>query len=127
MLILFATLAAGAAFIFLLYRRGFVVTKCITAVLFVFWTGKDGDHTSLNSCTGWIRHMGRFRENRVYVFHLDCQLSRGDAQVTLLDSEKRELLRFDRNHTTGTIELNGKRYYLRWEFENATGTCRLCW
>lgn len=92
-------LTAGSAVclvVYLLYCRGIAVTKRITAVLFVFRTGKNGDRASLNSCTGWVRRVGRFRASGIYTFTLDCQLSKGDAAVSLLDKDKRELLRLDR-------------------------------
>lgn len=113
---------------FLLYREGLMVTKRIAAVLFVFRSGKQGDSASLDSCSGWVRHMGRFRESRIYTFQLDCRLSKGSAVVTLLDRRKRELLRLNQDSPAEEIELseNG-RYFLRWEFQKATGNCELRW
>lgn len=125
MVILFIALLVLA---YLLYRRGFAVTKSIAAILFVFRPGKQGDRVSLDSCTGWVRHMGRFRDSRVYAFSLDCRLSKGSAEVLLLDRQKQELLRLNQVRSTGEIELDGgSRYYLRWEFKNATGKCELRW
>lgn len=121
-------IAAFAALIYLLHRQGFAVTKRITAILFVFRSGRHGDSASLNSCTGWVRHRGRFRQSGLYEFHLDCRLSRGSAEIILSDSQKRELLRLNRENRTGSIELDGSgRYSLCWEFQNATGTCALHW
>nr|WP_325183715.1 hypothetical protein [uncultured Oscillibacter sp.] len=125
MVILFAALAV---LIYLLYRQGFAVTESVTAVLFVFQPGKQSDRASLDSCTGWMRHAGRFRDSRVYAFSLDCRLSKGSAEVLLLDRQKQELLRLNQDRSTGEIELDGSsRYYLRWEFRNATGKCELRW
>ena len=112
--------------IYLLYCRGIAVTKSVAAVLFVFWTQKSEDRAALNSCTGWVRHMGRFRRSGTYTFTLDCQLSNGDVAVSLLDQEKRELLCLNRYVTTGSIELES-RCYLHWEFKGATGKCTLYW
>lgn len=115
-------------FLLYLYHQGLAVTKSVAAVLFVFRPGKQGDSVSLDSCTGWVRHMGRFRESRMYTFHLDCRLSKGSAAVTLLDRQKRELLRLSQGSPAGEIELSGNgRYFLRWEFQNATGKCELRW
>ena len=120
--------ALMGALIYLLYRQGIAASKCITAVLFVFRPGRQADSVSLDSCTGWIWHAGRFRQNRTYEFRLECQLSAGSAEVVLLDCQKRELLRLDQDNCRGTIELSGSsRYYLRWEFKNATGRCKLLW
>ena len=114
--------------IYLLHRQGFAVTKSIAAVLFVFQPGKRGGRASLNSCTGWVRHRGRFRKSWIMKFCFDCRLSRGDAAVDLLDSQKRELLRLNRHQSTGELKLDGTaRYYLQWEFHRATGICELHW
>lgn len=112
----------------LLYRRGIMVTKSIAAVFFSFRADKRGDLALLNSCTGWVRHVGRFRRSGIYTFTLDCQLSEGDAAVSLLNQEKRELLRLNRSMTAGSVDLHREaRYYLHWEFRNVTGNCVLHW
>lgn len=118
-------LALGAV-IYLLYRRGLAVTKSIAAVLFVFRPGRDTDQAKLNSCNGWVRHVGRFRQGRTYEFSFEARLSKGEAEVSLLDRDKRPLLKLNRQSPTGTIKLE-ERYYLRWEFQNATGQCELSW
>lgn len=114
--------------VYLLYRRGIAVSKSIFAALFVFRSGRDRDRAALDACTGWVQHAGRFRESRTYEFIFDARLSRGSAQVFLLDGKKRRLLKLDRGSPSGRIELNGKsRYYLRWEFADAAGKCELRW
>lgn len=121
-------LAGIAAVICLLYSQGFAVTKSIAAVTFVFRPGKAADTAALNACTGWVRHRVRFRENRTYEFVLDSRLSKGDAEVSLLDEKKRPLCKLDRLAPHGRMELEGKRkYYLYWKFNGATGKCGLRW
>lgn len=128
MLIYLTFIPLTGALFYLLYREGLMVTKSIAAVLFVFRPGKQGDSVSLDACTGWVRHVGRFRESRIYTFQLDCRLSKGSAVVTLLDRQKRELLRLNQDSPVGEIELSGNgRYFLRWEFQSATGNCELRW
>ncbi len=113
---------------YLLYIKGLAVSKSTQAVLCVFRPGKDADRAALDSCTGWVRHAGRFHGGRTYKFIFDCQLSQGDAEVFLLDRNKEQLLKLNRQFPTGTAELEEKRrYYLRWEFRNATGKCELHW
>lgn len=121
-------LIAAVILVLLLYRRGLLVTKRITAVLFLFRPERGRDRASLNSCSGWVRHMGKFRESGSYIFSLDLQLSQGDAEVSLLDGKNRELLRLNRQLSTGTAALkqNG-RYHLHWEFRRATGNVELRW
>lgn len=124
-------LAAGLIFaivMYLLYCNGFVVTEVIAAVVLVFLPGKNSDKVKIVSCNGRIRHVGRFHESRIYQFSLDTQLSKGEAEVLLLDQKKRELLRLNRHSAIGITELDrGSRYYLHWEFKGATGKCDLHW
>ena len=128
MIYVFAALAVFAVFIYLLYRQGFAVTKSIAAILFIFRPERQADRVSLDTCTGWVRHVGRCHESRIYEFHLNCQLSNGDAEATLLNSQMQALLHLSRNQPTGVIELEKKsRYYLQWDFQSATGKCELCW
>lgn len=111
-----------------LYVRGLAVSKSIAALIFVFQRGKNGGRFTLDSCTGWLRHSGRFRESRTYAFTFDCRLAKGEAEVLLLDRNRRELLRLDRHRPAGRMELDGKsRYYLRWSFKGASGKCGLRW
>lgn len=125
-LLLFA--AIFAPMMYLLYKQGFMTTKSISAILFLFQPGNGGDRAQLDSCTGWVRHVGRFRESRTYTFALDAQLSGGAVEVFLLDRERRQLLRLSPYHPEGQIALDGSgRYYLHWEFRAATGRCELRW
>jgi len=102
--------------------------KNIRAVLFMFWPGKNKDRVILDTCTGWVKHMGRFYESRTYTFVLDAQLSKGDVVLLLLDKKKQPLLELNRKFSSQTIDLDEKnRYYLRWEFRNASGKCELRW
>lgn len=122
--LVFVPLAALAMYLF--YRQGFVVTKSITAVFFWFQPGKDGDRAELNACSGWVRHM--VRGSGTCEFSLDCQLSKGDAEVLFLNSRKQEILRLDRYMPSGQARLEEDgRYFLRWNFQHATGTCALRW
>lgn len=128
MIYVFVALAVFAVFIYLLYRQGFAVTKSIAAILFIFRPERQADRVSLDTCTGWVRHVGRFHESRIYEFHLNCQLSNGDTEATLLNSQMQALLHLSRNQPTEVIELEKKsRYYLQWDFQRATGKCELCW
>ncbi len=107
---------------------GIATVKSISAVLFLFQPGKNTDRATLKACTGWVRHMGRFYESRAYTFTLDAELSKGDAEVLLLDQKKQPLLKLSKQLPTQAIDLDGKsRYYLRWEFQNASGKCELRW
>ena len=114
--------------IYLLYSRGLMVTKSIAAILFVFRPGREGDRARLDSCTGWVQHVVRLRGGRTYEFALERQLSKGSAEVFLLDQDERQLLELGGQSCGGRLTLEGDgRYYLRWEFKKATGRCELRW
>lgn len=110
------------------YFRSVAISKSIVAILFIFRPCRNADKVTLDSCTGWVKHMGRFPESRTYEFALDTQLSKGDVEVILLDAKKEQLMKLNRQFPTGTIDLDTKnRYFLRWKFESATGKCELRW
>lgn len=110
------------------YLGSIAVSKRIFAILFVFRPGKDADRVTLDSCTGWVKRRGRFSESRTYEFTLDTQLTKGEAEVMLLGAKRERLMKLNRQSPTGKIDLAAKnRYYLRWEFEGATGKCALRW
>ena len=99
-----------------------------SAVVFVFRPGKNAYRADVISCTGWVRHAGRFRESRTYEFTLEARLPKGTVEVTLLDRKKRQLLKLAPASPTGKIEPDPKsRYYLRRDFQSATGKYRLHW
>ncbi len=114
--------------LYLLYKNGIAVTKSIAAVKFVFHRTKNGDKAALNSCNGWLKHIVRLREGRIYEFNFNDQLTKGDVEVTVLDKDKRELLKLNRIRSAGKIKPDGKnRYYIRWNFKSADGNCEVRW
>ena len=113
---------------YFLYDRGIAVSKNIRAVLFMFRPEKNADKVNLDSCTGWVQRVGRFPESSTYELILNTQLSKGEAEFSLLDRKKRPLLKLTRRCPSSRVDLNAdSRYYLRWQFTNATGECELRW
>lgn len=124
--LLFTAVACAAGYV--LYRQGIAQSKCIAAAFYVFLPGRSSDRVAMDSCNGWVRRMGKFREARTYEFTLDTQLSNGDVEVFLLDQEKQEILRLNPYFPSQQVSLSEKsRYYIHWEFRNATGKCELNW
>lgn len=120
-------LAVGVV-VFFLYSRGIAVSKSIRAILYIFYPGKNTDRVTLESCTGWTRHVGRFCESRVYEFAFHGHLTRGNVDVILLDKKKRQLLKLNQQNPAGKVEVDKKKqYYLLWEYYGATGKCELSW
>jgi hypothetical protein len=127
--ICFAMLAIFlCAVMYFLYGRGIAVSKNIRAVLFMSRPGKSADKVDQDSCTGWVQRVGRFHESSTYELILNTQLSKGEAEFSLLDRKKRPLLKLNRRCPSSRVELYAdSRYYLRWQFINATGECELRW
>ena len=111
-----------------LYCHGIGVSKSIAAIVFIFHPGKDADRATVDSCSGWVSHVGQFHESRIYEFALEARLTQGDVEVLLLDQERQPLLRLNRWCPGGCVALDGNsRYFLRWEFSSASGQCELRW
>ena len=116
------------AYIYILYCQGFAVLRRTSAIMIVFRHGKNADKATLASCTGWLKHAGRFRASKTYEFFLDAQLSKGNVEVMLLDRKKQPLMKLNPQSPACKIELDVRnRYYLRWEFKSVTGKCELRW
>lgn len=110
------------------YYLGVFVTRCTVALRFVFRAKKDRDTVVVSSCSGWLRHMGRFHESRIYHFALDTKLTWGYAEVQLLDQKKKLLCTLNARHPNHSIFLHRqKRYYLKWTFQRVSGQCVLTW
>ena len=124
----FAILVVISAVIYILYCQGFAVLRRTAAIIIVFRHGKNADKATLDACTGWIKHVGRFHESKTYEFFLDAQLSKGNVEVILLDRKKQQLMKLNPQFPACKIELHARnRYYLRWEFKGVTGNCELRW
>ena len=123
-----AILVVISAVIYILYCQGFAVLRRTAAIIIVFRHGKNTDKATLDACTGWVKHVGRFHESKTYEFFLDAQLSKGNVEVILLDRKKQQLMKLNPQFPTCKIELDARnRYYLRWEFKSVTGNCELRW
>lgn len=105
-----------------------VISKSITALLFIFRPGRDKVRATLSSCSGWVRHTVRFSEAGTYEFTLDSELSQGSAEVFLLDRKKQPLFKLYLPYSSQRVDMEAKsKCYLRWEFKSASGKCELHW
>jgi len=111
---------------YLLYENGFMVFQSKRAVFYM--GSRRGNKASFSSCTGQSKRIVRFPESKSYQFQFDCQLTKGEVSVELLDSSKERILFLKSGQKQGTAALErGKRYVLIFRFQNATGSYLLEW
>ena len=112
--------AVAAAVMWLLYINGYMVMSSKRAVSFV---GSDrGRRASLTACTGYIKRAVRFSESKTLRADLTLTLDKGYVYAELLDDRKQQILRLDENRPNGNISVEkGRRYWLIFHFESATG------
>ena len=111
---------------YLLYLSGWMVLSSKSAVTFV--GSRGGKAASFSGCSGSVRRIVRFSEDRVYTFTLDCALTKGSMTIMLLDPDKKEVLRLSGDQSNMAVALERKkRYTLVVRFEAATGRYGLRW
>lgn len=111
---------------YLLYISGWMVLSSKSAVTFV--GSRGGKAASFSGCSGSVRRIIRFSEDRVYTFMLDCALTKGSVTIVLLDPDKKEVLRLSGDQPNMAVALErNKRYTLVVRFEAATGRYGLRW
>ena len=111
---------------YLLYRNGWMVISSKRAVTFV--GSNRGKSASFSGCSGSIKRIIRFSEDREYRFFLDAALTKGNMSVSLLGPDKKALLQLTDSmpQASATLE-KGKRYVLVLRFRSATGRYALQW
>ena len=98
------------------------------AVSLMNMTSMDCKRSRFSHCSGYMKRIARFKEDRVYHFNLDLDLSRGDFWVELIDTDGTPLVRLDRDNLSASQEMSSnKRYRLIFHFRSASGSYRLEW
>ena len=112
--------AVAAAVMWLLYINGYMVMSSKRAV---FFAGSDrGRRAVFTACTGYIKRAVRFSESKTLRADLTLTLDKGYVYAELLDDKKQQILRLDENRPNGNISVEkGRRYWLIFHFESATG------
>ena len=111
---------------YLLYRNGWMVLSSKSAVTFV--GSNRGKAATFSGCSGSIRRIIRFSDDREYRFSLDAALTQGDMSVFLLGPDKKELLRLTVGEPRAAVNLEqGECYVLVLCFRSATGRYALQW
>lgn len=111
---------------FLLYRSGWMILSAKSAVTFV--GSSRAKAASFSKCSGSIRRIVRFHQDRVYAFNLDSALTAGSMEVRLIGPDKREILCLNPENPSARAALEKqKRYTLILYFRSATGRYALQW
>lgn len=112
--------------LYLLYRNGYLITNMKKAVMFV--GTRRGNQATFSSCSGYMKRMVRFKENKPYHFSLSSELTKGEMSVELLDSKKQQIMCLNENQRSADIVIDKKKqYYLVFRFRAATGNYDLRW
>lgn len=126
-IVLIAILAAA---FFLLYDRGYLPVKSMSAFHFIgnMGAGTNRASAAFGSATGQIRRVLRFKESRPYEFTFKGKISRGTVAAYVLDNNQIPELELDSECPSGIIHaVKGQRYYLVIRFQNADGEYTLSW
>ena len=111
---------------YLLYINGYLVANSKRAAMFI--GSRRGKKSRFSSCTGYIKRVIRFKENRKYHFALSTELSTGEISMELLDRAGQSVLSLDSNVREGSITAETKkRYELIIRFRSASGSYELDW
>ena len=115
---------------FFLYINGYMVMRSKLAVTFT-GDGKGQKNRmgfSVTKCNGWASKVLKVKENGIYRFDLDAELSAGTLQFQVLDREKQTLLTLNPDAVRGRVQLEkGKRYLVKMQFIQTSGTCAANW
>ena len=113
-------LAAMAAVFYILYINGYMIMNAKKAILFF---GKErGKYARFTSCSGYMKRVIRFKENREYEFSFETELEKGEVSVELWKGNKDKILSLT-DGGTQTVSVESKeRYYLVLRFVSATGS-----
>ena len=116
--------------LYFLYINGYMVMRSKLAVTFT-GDGKGQKNRmgfSVTKCNGWASKVLKVKEDGIYRFDLDAELSAGTLQFQLLDREKQTLLTLNPDAVRGRVQLEkGKRYYVKMQFIQTSGTCAASW
>lgn len=105
---------------YFLYNMGYMVINSKSAVSYV--GSMKGTGATFTSCSGYIKRIVRFKEDKTYTFVLNAELTKGDMSVELLDSAKQKIMCLTQSDPYAVIDVvKNKRYYLVVNFKSATG------
>jgi len=119
----------GALF-YILYDRGYMPVKSMSAIYFIgnMGAGTNKASATFGSATGQISRVLRFKESKPYEFTFKEKISKGTVEACVLESNKTPELVLDDECPSGILHaVKGLRYYLIIRFQNASGEYTLTW
>ncbi len=112
--------------LYYLYRNGFLFLNNKRALTFI--ASDRGKAAKFSSCTGSLKRVLFFHESRSYHFTFSCELSKGQMSVELQDEAKQPLFCLSGPLDCANLTLEkGRRYYIVYRFQSATGKYRIDW
>ena len=118
-------MATLVAVFYLLYINGYMIINAKRATLFF---GKNrGKYARFASCSGFMKRVIRFKENREYEIHFETELEKGEVSIELWDNKQEKVLSMtNQGRQIVTVE-SKRRYFLILRFESATGSYHIEW
>lgn len=119
-----------AVLLYILYDRGYLPVKSMSAIHFIGSMGASTNKASaaFGSATGQITRVLRFKESRPFEFTFKGKITKGTVQACVLENNKIPDLVLDNDCPAGIVHaVKGQRYYLVIRFQNATGEYTLTW
>jgi len=118
-------MATLVAVFYFLYINGYMIINAKRATLFF---GKNrGKYARFSSCSGFMKRVIRFKENREYEFHFETELEKGEVSIELWDNKQEKVLSMTNKGSQAVAVERKKRYYLILRFESATGSYNVEW
>ncbi len=122
-------LAAFSAVMYVLYLNGYLAVKNIKSVYYI---GKNGFmdkrcYAKFSACTGNVKKVIKFKENRTYTFTFNAKLEKGEAKAVLRSPKGENLLVLTAENPVGTIDADTSAYRLVFEMYKAYGSYELTW
>ena len=114
---------------YVLYTQGLMVINTKRAVMFMgSIRGKSDCKAKFTMCSGSMKRVIRFEEDRTYNFSLNSKLTKGEMEVKILDSSKQPVITLSSSNSEAQLDADKKqRYYLVFLFKSATGSYELSW
>ena len=124
-------LLVGLAVLFyVLYDRGYLPVKSMSAIHFIGTMGAGTNQASatFGSATGQLKRVLRFKESKPYEFTFKGRINKGTVTAYVLGGNQIPELVLDNECPSGIVHgVKGQRYSLVIRFHNANGEYTLTW